>query len=142
MTATRADALEVMTLVAACHRRTAPRMDDEQAMLATAEVWAELFTAQKLRKGDLLAAVKLRAQSEPDAPEPADIIRHALKIRRERAAGEPPTDEYERLCESKAENAAELAAIRRQRELDPPAARPQLAAALTQLATAKAIPDA
>lgn len=127
MTVTRADALEVMTLVAACHRRTAPRMDDEQVALATAEVWAELFTKQNLRKGDLLAAVKQRAQSESDAPEPADIIRVALKIRRERAADSLPTAEYEALCESKGEDAAELAEIRRQRELNPPTERPQLA---------------
>lgn len=140
MTITRADALEVMTLVAACHRRTAPRMDDVQATLATAEVWAELFNAQNLHKGDLLAAVKLRAQTEPDAPEPADIIRVALKIRRERAAAEPPTDEYEQLCESKAPNADELAAIRRQRALEPPTERPQLAE-LTR-GFGKAIPDA
>lgn len=140
MTITRADALDVMTLVAACHRRTAPRMDDEQVALATAQVWAELFTAQNLRKDDLLAAVKLRAQTEPDAPEPADIIRAALKIRRERAAAEPPTAEYEALCESKGEDAAALAAIRRKRELDPPTDRPQLAE-LTR-GFGRAVPDA
>ncbi len=142
MTITRADALEVMTLVAACHRRTAPRMDDEQVTLATAQVWAELFAAQNLRKGDLLDAVKVRAQTEPDAPEPAEIIRAALKIRRERAADSPPTAEYEALCESKSEHAAELAEIRRRRELDPPTERPQFAEELARLATTKSVPHA
>ena len=37
---TRADALDVMTLIQACHRRTAPRMDDREVTLATADVWA------------------------------------------------------------------------------------------------------
>lgn len=82
---TTADALEVMTIVAACHYRTAPRMDDLDATKATAAVWAELFAAHQLTLPDLLAAVKKRAQSFPDAPEPAEIIQFARDIRRDRA---------------------------------------------------------
>ena len=68
---TTADALEVMTLVAACHHRTAPRMDDEQATIATATIWAELFSQYRLELPDLFAAVKRRALTQADAPEPA-----------------------------------------------------------------------
>lgn len=87
MTST-ADALEVMTLVAACHHRTAPRIDDHEAALAAARVWAELFSTYRLDLGDLLAAVKKRALSHPDAPEPAEIIAFAREIRRERCERE------------------------------------------------------
>jgi hypothetical protein len=99
---TTADALEVMTIVAACHRRTAPRMDDREATLATASVWAELFTVYRLDLADLIAGVKKRALANPDAPEPAEIIHFARDIRRERDAKTGPTAEYEALCESKA----------------------------------------
>jgi hypothetical protein len=108
---TAADALEVMTIVAACHHRTAPRMDDRQAAIATARVWAELFSAHRLDLPDLIAGVKKRALSQADAPEPAEIIHHAREIRRDRDARTGPTRAYEALCESKSEDAAELAAI-------------------------------
>ena len=39
---TTADALDLMAIVAACHPRTAPRMDDEEAAVTTA-------TADRLR---------------------------------------------------------------------------------------------
>lgn len=83
-----ADVLEVMTIVAACHHRTAPRMDDEQATLATALIWAELFSEYKLDLPDLIAAVKKRALTHADAPEPAEIITFARERRRERAERE------------------------------------------------------
>lgn len=105
---TTADALEVMTIVAACHRRTAPRMDDREATLATASVWAELFSEYRLELRDLIAAVKKRALSQADAPEPAEIITFARGIRQERDAKTGPTDEYQRLCESKSPDADEL----------------------------------
>ena len=110
---TTADALDVMTVVAACHRRTAPRMDDEQATLATAAIWAELFNEYRLDQPDLLRAVKKRALTHPDAPEPAEIIHHAREIRRDRA--DPATDrtEFEALCNSKSADTAALAAIAR-----------------------------
>lgn len=109
---TTADALDVMTVVAACHRRTAPRMDDEQAALATAAIWAELFNAHKLTLDDLVAAVKKRATDHADAPEPAEIITYARDIRRDRNARSADRSEFEQLCESKSEDAAELAANR------------------------------
>jgi hypothetical protein len=84
MTST-ADALEIMTIVAACHHRTAPRTDDHQAALATATIWAELIHPYQLAQTDLLEAVKRRARFHTEAPEPADIIQIARQIRSERA---------------------------------------------------------
>lgn len=139
MTTTTADALEVLTLVSACHRRTAPKLDDRQAAMATAGVWAELFNAHKLALPDLLDAVKLRAQSESDAPEPADIITFARRIRAVRSNDTLPTDAYEALCESKAEDAAELAVNRRQRELAPVTQRPALKPLVSGVAARKAV---
>ncbi|WP_292975002.1 hypothetical protein [Mycobacterium sp.] len=91
-----ADALEVMTLVAACHHRTAPRMDDRDAARATAAVWAELFSTYRLELPDLLAGVKKRALSHPDAPEPADIIAFAREIRRDRTERESDAERQAR----------------------------------------------
>ena len=83
---TTSEVIEVMGVVAACHHRTAPRMDDREAVLATAQVWAELFSYHKLELSDLVAAVKKRAASgAAGAPEPAEIITFAREIRRERA---------------------------------------------------------
>mgnify|MGYP001103518797 CR=1 FL=1 len=110
---TPADAMEVLTLIAACHHRTAPRLDDEATARATATVWAELLNAHRLDKADALAAVKRRAATNPVAPEPAEVIAVAREIRRDRDARTGPTDAYEALCESKAEDAAELAANRK-----------------------------
>lgn len=107
---TTADALDVMLVVQACHRRTAPRMDDEQATLATATIWAELFNEYRLEQADLIKAVKKRALSNADAPEPAEIIHHAREIRRERSARAKDRSSYEALCEAKGEpTEAELA---------------------------------
>lgn len=89
---TPADALEVMLAVSACHHRTAPRMDDEQAALATARIWAELFSVYQLDLADLIAAVKKRATTNPEAPEPAEIIAFAREIRRERGERESEID--------------------------------------------------
>lgn len=108
---TTADALDVMTVVVACHRRTAPRMDDEQAALATAAIWAELFNEYRLGVADLTKAVKKRALTHADAPEPADIISFAREIRRERDARTGPTAEYEAVCESKSSDAQALREI-------------------------------
>lgn len=98
---TTADALDVMTVVAACHHRTAPRMDDREATIATARIWAELFSAHHLERNDLVAAVKKRATTHADAPEPAEIIEAAREIRRERDARTGPTPEYQALCDAK-----------------------------------------
>lgn len=109
---TPADAMQVMLVVQACHRRTAPRMDDEQVTRATATIWAELFNVHQLDLADLIAAVKRRAATAVDAPEPAEIIAVAREIRRDRDARTGPTAAYEQLCESKAPDAAELEANR------------------------------
>lgn len=123
---TRADAFEVLALVQILHRRTAPRPDDREAFEATATLWAELFSAHNLGPRDLLAGVKLRAQSFADAPEASEIIEFARKVRRDR----PRTDEeraaFEALCESKSDDAAELLARREQRALAPRVERPAL----------------
>lgn len=113
MTTTAADAIEIMTIVAACHHRTAPRMDDRQATLATARIWADLFSAYRLELPDLIAAVKKRALTHADAPEPAEIIAFARAIRQDRNDRTGPTEAYEALCESKGDDTAELAANRR-----------------------------
>ncbi|CAA0129307.1 Uncharacterised protein [Mycolicibacterium vanbaalenii] len=110
---TTADALDVMTEVAACHHRTAPRMDDEEAALVTATIWARLFNHHHLEQPDLLAAVEKRAaEGHVDAPEPAEIITYARAIRRERNDRTGPTPEYQALCESKGADTQELAANR------------------------------
>lgn len=88
MTITPADAMQVLLTIQACHRRTAPRMDDEQAARVTATIWAELFNTFQLDLPDLIAAVKKRAARYADAPEPAEIIGFAREIRRDRAERE------------------------------------------------------
>lgn len=134
---TTADAIEVMTIVAACHHRTAPRMDDREAIIATATVWAELFTAHDLHLPDLVAAVKKRATAHTDAPEPAEIIAFARGIRQARDADAGPSPAYEAMCEAKAEDAAELAEHRRIREMQPAIERPMLRELVAGLATSK-----
>lgn len=102
---TISEAIEVMGVVAACHHRTAPRMDDRGAVLVTAEIWAELFEVYKLSKDDLVAAVKKRARGAADAPEPAEIIAVAREIRRERAERETTEERHirEAAIDAKAE---------------------------------------
>lgn len=139
MTITRSDALDVLAVVAACHPRTAPRLDDRDVARATADIWAELFNTHHLAMPDLVAAVKKRASTEADAPAPAEIITVARAIRQERAAAAGPTPAYEALCESKAEDAAELAALRAARDGAPKTERPDLAHIVGGLATQKAI---
>lgn len=117
MTST-ADALEVMTIVAACHHRTAPRMDDEQATLATASVWADLFSTYRLELRDLIAAVKKRALSHPDAPEPAEIITYAREIRRERAERESTAEREAREDQRDAELERRIAALANAKAID------------------------
>lgn len=115
---TPADALEVMTIVAACHHRTAPRMDDREATLATAGIWAELFTAYELDLSDLLAAVKKRALTHPDAPEPAEIISFAREIRRERAERESTAERQDREDRRDAQLEARVAELAAQKAID------------------------
>ncbi len=77
------EALELMMVVAACHQRTAPRVDDQDVALATASVWAELLNEFDFGKDELVAAVKSRAKFTTEAPEIADIIRVARSERNE-----------------------------------------------------------
>lgn len=125
---TQADAYDVLALLQILHRRTAPRPDDREAFEATATLWAELFSAHNLALPDLLAGVKLRAQSEADAPEASEVIEFARKVRGERPRTAAENEAFEALCESKSEDAAALAEARRQRALaGPPVPRPDLA---------------
>lgn len=106
---TTADAMEIMLVVQRCHPRTAPRMDDPDVNEAIASMWAELFNEYRLEYRDLETGVKKRALHEREAPEPAEIITFARASRRERDERTGPTPEYQTLCESKAEDAQELA---------------------------------
>lgn len=78
--------MEVMAVVAGCHHRTAPRMDDREAALVTAKLWADLFDGFDFTVAELIAAVKSRAKMCPEAPEAADIIRVARAARTDRMA--------------------------------------------------------
>lgn len=104
---TTADALDVMTVITACHRRTAPRMDDREVAIATATIWAELFNVYKLDIADLIAGVKQRALTQAEAPEPAEIITAAKEIRRlrgeseSRAAREAREDRHDAALEAR-----------------------------------------
>lgn len=108
---TVSEAIEVMGVVAACHHRTAPRMDDREAVLATAQVWAELFSIYKLDLADLKDAVKKRATTSADAPEPAEIIAVAREIRRERAERESTEQRHQREAAIDAKSERRLASI-------------------------------
>lgn len=124
---TRADVLEVMTVITACHHRTAPRLDDHEAALATAQVWAELFNGYRLELPDLVAAVKKRAATHSDAPEPAEIIAFAREIRRDRA---------------ERETTAQRQAREDQRDTELEANRARLDALIQPAIDATAVPDA
>lgn len=112
MTISTSEAMQVMFTVQKCHPRTAPRMDDEQVVREIAKTWAKLFNTYRLELRHLTDAVEKRATTHAEAPEPAEIISFARDIRREEDAKHGPSAEYEALCESKAEDAAELEANR------------------------------
>ena len=82
MTST-ADALEILTVITACHHRTAPRMDDPEVAKATAIIWSELLTPYSFSVAEYVAAVKHRAKTISDAPEVADVIRVARQLRQD-----------------------------------------------------------
>jgi hypothetical protein len=75
-----------MAVVAACHHRTAPRMDDPEAALVIAKHWSELLDGYDFTVPELIKAVKVRAKVCADAPEAADIIRGARSARTEQMA--------------------------------------------------------
>ena len=137
---TSAEASEVLTLISLLHRRTAPVPNDREAAKAIATLWAEVFSAHNLALSDLIAGVKLRAQHEPDAPEPADIIQFARKVRLDRPRTQADIDRLEALAESKSEDAAELAALREQRAIAPKVENPAIMGRI--LTTGKRVPSA
>lgn len=110
---TPADALEVMAVVAACHHRTAPRMDDREAALVIAKHWADLLDGYDFTVPELIKAVKSRAKVCPDAPEAADIIRVARSARSEQmsrnAAPVADTDSWDGHYPGDAKAAPDLA---------------------------------
>ncbi|MAY48899.1 MAG: hypothetical protein CMH38_03050 [Microbacterium sp.] len=110
---TRADALELLALISARHRRTAPRIDDDDEANFIADQWAEMFNHYQLHQADLIAAVKKRSLTPPDAPEPADIIRWARDIRNDRANRVDPEHRQTALYhpDQLADNQRRLAAI-------------------------------
>jgi hypothetical protein len=93
---TTADALEILTVVTACHHRTAPRLDDPEVAKATADLWADLLSGYDLTCTEYIEAVKQRAKSCPDAPEPADLIRVARATRQEALWRDEPEPDYHR----------------------------------------------
>lgn len=112
---TRADTLALIALIAARHRRTAPRIDDDDEADFIADQWAEMFNDYRLHPDDLTEAVKQRSLTHPDAPEPAEIIHWAREIRRDRANRADPDDRETALYhpDQLAANQARLAAITR-----------------------------
>lgn len=110
-TVTTADALAVMAEIAACHPRTAPRVDDTQATLAIAATWARLFAAAGLGRGELVDAVHRRALSQAGAPEPAELIAVARATRQDRAMREPDAARRAREAAIDARAADAVAAI-------------------------------
>jgi hypothetical protein len=112
---TTSDALELMGVVAACHYRTAPRLDDREAALVTADIWKDLFNEYRLEMPDLVRAVKKRATKFPDAPEPAEIIEIARHIRQDRSDRESAAQRAvrEAACDAKALDDDDEAALAR-----------------------------
>lgn len=137
---TSAEAAEVLTLISLLHRRTAPVPNDREAAKAIATLWAEVFSAHNLTLADLQAGVKLRAQSFAEAPEPADIIEFARKVRRDRPRTPAEIDAYEALCESKSEDAQELSESRAARQTADLVYNPNVIAIISGIA--KQVPDA
>lgn len=99
---TPAEAAAVITKVSLVHRRTAPRPADATEAAAMAEAWAEVLNLHDLDLADLIAAVIRRAATESDAPEPADLAKHARIVRRERFERMSP-DERAALIDAKIE---------------------------------------
>jgi hypothetical protein len=80
---------------------------------ATVEAWAEQIELYELHEADVLNGVtKMYADNGSGfRPLPKDLVDAARAIRRDRDARTGPTLAYQALCESKSEDAAELAAI-------------------------------
>lgn len=80
---TVADVIEIMTVVAACHPRSAPRMDDKATTLATATIWQELLDGYGIDKAEYINAIKHRARGTNEAPEPSEMILVARDLRKQ-----------------------------------------------------------
>jgi hypothetical protein len=126
---TTADTLQVMMIVAACHHRTAPRMDDRDAALAIARIWTDLFDCQGFTVTELIAAVKKRAKVLPDAPEPADILRVARATRADEYERETDEEREARQNELERKIAPDVKAITRKVSYGPARSTPRLTAA-------------
>jgi hypothetical protein len=105
------------------------------------QTWARHIERHRITRADAEAAVYRMYDQNGTGfrPLPKDLTDAARSIRQARDADTGPTPEYEALCESKAADAAELAEIRRQRELAPAADRPQLRNLVAGIAAGKAV---
>jgi hypothetical protein len=119
------------------HGAVAVSLSRRQRAHSHADTWAELFNTHHLGMPDLIAAVKKRAASLPEAPEPAEIIAFARAIRQARDNEHGPSDAYEALCESKAADADELAQRRAARALAPKVEHPKLPQLVDTIANRK-----
>lgn len=86
---TPGEALEILTVITACHHRTAPRWGDDEAALAIATTWADLLSGYGISTAEYVTAVKSRAKGCPEAPEPADLIRVARATRQNDMSHKP-----------------------------------------------------
>lgn len=89
---TPSEAAEVLRHTTLCHRRTAIRPANETEAKAIAIIWAKIFSRHDFTLQQLLTAVERRAETEPTAPEPAEIITTARQLRRETAEREKATN--------------------------------------------------
>ena len=86
MAITPIEAAKVLAHIAMLHRRTAPKVTDDAERGALCAAWAAACNRHDLDLPDLLAAVIQRAADEPQAPEPAELIAVARRIRADRVA--------------------------------------------------------
>ena len=86
MAITPIEAAKVLAHIAMLHRRTAPKVTDDAERGALCAAWAAACNRHDLDLPDLLAAVIQRAADEPQAPEPAELITVARRIRADRVA--------------------------------------------------------
>lgn len=105
MTVDRADALRVQMFITGWHTRTAPRVDDEDAVKFVADVWAKALNDRRVSLQDALAGVEERAMGDPSlsAPELAEVIAAGLRVRSRRV-----NSDIDRRAIADAPDAAEL----------------------------------
>lgn len=93
MTITPADAADLLADVAIAHRRTAPRPTNADEALRLADAWAAIFNVHRLTMPLLRQALVVRAADNLDAPEPAELVAVARKIRQDRLDRDPAARE-------------------------------------------------